>query len=196
MRRTLHQYYEDSLKRKIMLKTGKYGLGVVVLLTLILSGCGYYFPHVYSGPAHVVYMPNWKNRTNKLGLDNNIYQSLARWFQKSQAIDLTKDKTKADLTLSGEIISIDLPSVSWDGVSDATSTKVKLTVRYSLKDIKTGVVLWDVSGKLYTADYSVKTASAVSDDQAIGQIIEDLSEDIYIGTLSKIRKQQQQKPGN
>jgi len=180
-----------------MLKNGKCRLGAVVLFALLLNGCGYYFPHVYNGPAQVVYMPNWQNRTNKLSLDNNIYQALARWFQKSQAIDLTKDKDKADLILSGEILSIDLPSVSWKGVSDATSTKVKLTVRYTLKDMKTGAVLWNVPGKLYTADYQTVTAIASGDDQALGQIIEDLSEDIYIGTLSKIRKQQaQQKAAN
>lgn len=180
-----------------MLRTGKCRMGAAMLFALFLGGCGYYFPHVYKGPAQVVYMPNWQNRTNKLGLDNNIFQSLARWFQKSQAIDLTKDKSKADLLLSGEILSIDLPSVSWSGVSDATSTKVKLTVRYSLKDMKTGAVLWNVPGKLYTADYQTVTAVASGDDQALSEIIEDLSEDIYIGTLSKIKKQQtQQKPGN
>ena len=44
-------------------------------------------------------MPTWQNRTNKLGLDMNIYQSLSRWFQKSEAVDLTKEKSGADLIL-------------------------------------------------------------------------------------------------
>lgn len=169
-----------------------FGWAIVVACTLlVLSGCGYYFPHVYTGASQVVYMPTWQNRTNKLGLDNTIYQSLARWFQKNQSISLTKDRARADLQLSGEILSIDLPSISWDGVSDATGTKVKLYVRYLLKDIKTGAVLWDVHRKLYTADYTVKTATPISDDQALAEIIDDMSEDIYIGTLNKIRKQQQ-----
>ena len=82
-----------------MLKTGKLGLGALLLLALLVGSCGYYNPHVYSGPARVVYMPNWQNRTNKLGLDNRIYLSMARWFQKSEALDLTKEKGRADLIL-------------------------------------------------------------------------------------------------
>jgi hypothetical protein len=161
-----------------MLKNGKRGLSVVLLFTLLLGGCGYYFPHIYNG--------------NKLGLDNRIYQSLARWFQKSEAVNLTKDKSTADLILAGEIISIDLPSISWDGVSNATGTKVRLFVRYILKDLRSGAILWEVPRKLYTADYDSKTADSAADEAALKKIINDMSEDIYLGTLNKIRKQNMQ----
>ena len=177
-----------------MLKTGKFNWSVVILLAvLFLSGCGYYFPHVYDGPARVVYMPTWQNRTSKLGLDNKIYQILAHWFQKSPKVTLTKEKTKADLILAGEIISITLPSVSWNGVSDATGTKVQLIVRYVLKDLETGAILWEVPGKLYTADYNVQTVNTTADDMALATIIDEMSEDIYLGTLNKIRKRNMQK---
>jgi hypothetical protein len=176
-----------------MLKTENFRWGVILLCMLLLGGCGYYFPHVYDGPSRVVYMPTWQNRTNKLGLDNKIYQSLAHWFQKSAKVALTKDKTQADFILAGEIISIELPSVSWDGVSDATGTKVRLFVRYVLKDLKTGAILWEVPKKLYTADYTVKTANSTADDEALAKIIDDMSENIYLGTLNKIRKQNMQK---
>lgn len=177
-----------------MLKIGKFGGSIVLVFALFLSGCGYYFPHVYHGPARVVYMPTWQNRTNKLELNNKIYQSLARWFQKSEAISLTKDNTKGDLILTGEILSIDLPSVSWDGVSDATSTKVKLFVRYVLKDLKTGAILWEVPRKLYTADFVINRDNTITEDEALKIIIEDMSEHIYLGILNKIRKQNQQTP--
>jgi hypothetical protein len=185
-----------------MLKIGKFGGSIVLVFALFLSGCGYYFPHVYNGPARIVYMPTWQNRTNKLELNNKIYQSLARWFQKSEAINLTKDNTKGDLILTGEILSIDLPSVSWDGVSVATSTKVKLFVRYVLKDLKTGAILWEVPRKLYTADFTLNRGNIntdpntfnITEDEALKLIIEDMSEHIYLGILNKIRKQNQQTP--
>src|SRR5512138_1978971 len=113
---------------------GIQGWGVVLLFALLLSGCGYTFPHVYEGPHRVVYMPTWQNRTNKLGLDMKIYQSLAQWFQKSESVDLTKEKSGADLILTGEILSIALPSVAWNTISNATATEVSLHVRYALKD--------------------------------------------------------------
>jgi hypothetical protein len=173
-----------------MLKTGKWGWRLVLFaILLLLHGCGYTFPHVYEGPHRAIYMPTWQNRTNKLGLDMKIYQSLSRWFQKSESVDLTKEKSGADLILAGEILSIDLPSVSWNTISDATGTKVNLHVRYVLKDLKTGAILWEVRNKLYTADYTVSSATIAADDQALAKIIDDMSEDIYIGALNKIRKQ-------
>jgi len=175
-----------------MLKTVQYGWGIILVCTLLLNGCGYSFPHVYEGAHRVVYMPTWQNRTNKLGLDMKIYQSLSRWFQQSEKVDLTKEQSGADLTLTGEILSIDLPSVSWNTVSDATATKVSLYVRYALKDVQSGKILWEVPSKLYTADYSVNSATIAADNEALAKIIDDMSEDIYLGVLKKIRKQQMQ----
>lgn len=158
---------------------------------LMLNGCGYTFPHVYDGPHRTIYMPAWKNRTNKLGVDMKIYQSLSRWFQKSSSVALTRDNGTTDLILTGEIISIDLPSVSWNSISEVTGTKVNLVIRYALKDQKSGKVIWEVPNKLYSADYSGATASAAADDEALTKITDDLSEEIYLGALKRIRKQQQ-----
>lgn len=163
----------------------------LLFCALLLSGCGYSFPHVYDGPHQAIYMPTWQNRTNKLGLDMKIYQSLSRWFQKSPSVRLTKEKNGADLILTGEILTIDLPSVSWSSITQVTGTQVSLVVRYALKDRATGKVLWEVPSKLYTADYSTVTANATLEEEALTKIIDDLSEDIFIGALKKISKQQQ-----
>ena len=173
------------------MRTPKSVLPVLLILTFILGGCGYYFPHVYDGPTKNVYMPNWKNRTSNLELDAKIYQSLSRWFQKSNSIILTKGKEEADLILAGEIISIDLPSVSWGANSRATEVKVRLTVRYILKDMQTEEILWEVPKEIWTEEYSTKggsTAMLDKEKEALDQILSDLSERIYLGSLEKLRK--------
>ena len=159
-----------------------------------LAGCGYYFPHVMDGPERVIYMPDWENRTNKLSLDNRIYQSLARWFQKTDAARITKTREGADYILAGEVQSIDLPSVSWDGVTRSKSINVVLVVRYALQDAKTGKLIWEVPGKLYTADYAEERVSAAGDEQALDEIIGDLAEDIYIGAMRRLRHQSEGGP--
>ena len=161
----------------------------VICLLGLLGGCGYYFPQVYDGPTRSVYMPTWKNRTNELGLDAKIYQSLSRWFQKSKAIKITKDKKNADLILAGEILSIDLPSVSWNGDARTTSVKVKLDVRYVLKDLKKGKIIWEVPNELWTEDYAVRDIGTNAETKALAQIVDDLSERIYLGTLDKLREE-------
>jgi hypothetical protein len=165
---------------------------ILAAIAVLSGGCGYYFPHVYKGPDRVIYMPNWKNRTSQLGLDAKIYQSLSRWFQKSSSIKLTKDRAEADLVLAGEIVDIDLPSVSWSGDARATQVKVKLQVRYVLKDIKSDEILWEVPRELWTEDYSTGRLSRnISDNEqeALAQILKDMSERIYLGTLERMRQQ-------
>jgi hypothetical protein len=161
----------------------------VFFLIFLLGGCGYYFPSVYDGPEKTVYMPNWKNRTDKLGIDAVMYQSLSVWFQKSQAIRITKKKDTADLILAGEITFIDLPSVAWNGDARTTDIKVKLGLRYVLKDLKTGDILWEVPNDLWTEDVKTISESANTEDEALKVIIDEVSQKIYLGTLDKLRKQ-------
>ncbi len=166
-------------------------LSLLITLCLVIGGCGYYFPHIYDGPTKKVYLKNWGNKTNKLNLDSKIYQSLSAWFQKSKAIVTTKEKSGADLILTGEIVSIDLPSISWDGDSRATEVKVKLTVRYIVKDLKSEKILLEVSREHWTEEFSAAgDAAALADNEnvALDQIIDDLSERIYLNTLDQMRK--------
>ena len=165
-----------------------------VSVTILFAGCGYYFPSVYDGPSKTIYMPQWKNRTSKLGIDITLYKSLSRWFQQSEAIILSKDKSKAELILAGEIVSIDLPSIAWGGDTITTDVKIRLGVRYVLKDLKTGALLWEVPHEIWTEDYPSKTLSTVAENEALATIIDDLSERIYLGTLSTLRKENTASP--
>jgi len=175
-----------------MVRLSKTVFLIFMAAALLTSGCGYYFPHVYDGPARTIYMPNWKNRTSQLGLDSKIYQSLSRWFQKSQSIVLTKNKDEADLILAGEIVDIALPSVAWDGNARSTQVKVRLHVRYVLKDLRTDEIIWEVPGELWTEDYATEGGAAQMSDnerEALAEILTDMSERIYLGTLDKLRKE-------
>ncbi len=160
-----------------------------VAVTILFSGCGYYFPSVYDGPTKTIYMPEWKNRTSKLGIDITLYKTLSRWFQQSEAIILTKDKSKAQLILAGEIVSIDLPSIAWGGDTVTTDVKIRLGVRYVLKDLATGKLLWEVPHEIWTEDYPSRVLSTVAENEALETIIDDLSERIYLGTLNNLRKE-------
>lgn len=155
---------------------------------LLLGGCtGYYFPNVYDGPEVSIYMPTWGNRTDKLGIDSTMYNSLSLWFLKSDKISLTKKQEGADLILAGEIISIHLPSIGWSSAARTTDVKVQLTLRYVLKDLKSGKILWEAPQEVWTEDYNTLVQRASSEDEAVGHILDDVAEKIYLGTISRIR---------
>jgi len=169
------------------LKIIKFILPSILLVVFLLASCGYRNPYVYSGPDRDLYITTWHNRTNELSLDAKIYQSLVRWYQKSGSIKVTRQKEGAQLILAGEIVSIDLPSLSYGTGNDATEVKVLLTVRYILKDLESGKVLMEVGKEVWTEEYKVGITSSESSDnekEAIKTIIDDLSEKIYIKTLN------------
>lgn len=158
----------------------------------ILISCGYRNPYVYTGPEKSIYITSWKNRTNELQLESEIYQSLLQWYQKNDSLTVVKEKTAADIILAGEIISIDLPSLSYGANNVTREVKLRLQVRYMLKDLKTDEILIQVPAQIRTEDYVVAAASSTTADneaKALEIIIDELSQDIYRQTLTKLSKQ-------
>ncbi len=173
------------------MKTLSRYLPLCVLLLFLPASCGYHNPYVYTGPEISVYITNWKNRTNELRLDQKIYQSLIKWYQKSGSIKVKREKEGADLILAGEIVSIDLPSLSYGANNTTTQVKVRLTVRYILKNIKTGKVLVEVPNQVYSEPYTISSSSTTTKDnesKALDTIIDDLSEKIYLRTLNELQQ--------
>jgi len=162
-----------------------------LVLAVGISSCGYHNPYVYSGPTKTIYITNWKNRTSKLNLNTDIYKSLLKWYQKSGSFKVTKKKDGADFILAGEIISIKLPSLTFDAANDASTVKVKLMVRYIFKDLEQNKILFKQSKITLVEDYVTSTDTAVTDDnekKALEEIIDDMSETIYLKTLKKLNQ--------
>ncbi len=163
-------------------------VGTVVLLATLAS-CGYHNPYVYSGPEKTIYITEWKNRTSELGLDSQIFRSLARWFQKSRSLHVTKERSQADLILAGEIVSISLPSRSYNANRGAAEVEIRLRVRYIIKDIASGKVLIETPNELWTESYLTSTNTvtvAENEKAAMETIIDDLSQKIYLRTIVQI----------
>lgn len=164
---------------------------LTAFVLLFLASCGYHNPYVYSGPEKSIYIAEWKNRTSELGIDSQIYRSLARWYQKSGSLHVTKTKAGSDLILAGEIVSLSLPSLSYRSNRDAAEVKLTLRVRYILKDIATGKVLVEAPSEYYTESFMTSSSSAIEEEnkkQALEIIIKDLSQKIYQRTLVQIPK--------
>lgn len=165
---------------------------LLILSALVFAGCGYRNPNVYTGPEKSIYITTWKNRTNVLSLDMDIYKSLVKWFQKSGKITITKDREGADLILAGEILSIDQPSLSYGENQAATSVYARLTVRYILKDLRNNKVINEVAKKTWNEDYLIgdtSTETKDNEEEAIETIIDELSQDIYRAAIKELNTQ-------
>jgi len=163
----------------------------ILALAVVLGSCGYHNPNVYYGPAKSIYIADWKNRTNELSIGSRIYRSLMRWYQKAGSISVVRQKSGADLIVAGEIISIDLPSLSYGINNTATEVKARLRVKYIVKEISTKKILLEVPDETWTEPYLLgknSTQAIDNEDEAIDRIIENLSQKIYQSTISGIPK--------
>jgi hypothetical protein len=163
----------------------------LLIVVCIVTACGYRNPNIYNGPPKTIYLAEWKNRTSRLGLDSQIYRSLTRWFQKSGSISTVRKKEGADLILAGEIISQELPSLSYGSNSTTTEVKVKLRVRYILKEISSNNIVLEVPDQTWTEEYLTSTDSTSNLDnerEALETIIDDLSKIIYQRTITEVPK--------
>jgi outer membrane lipopolysaccharide assembly protein LptE/RlpB len=170
-------------------KTGIRSLPLILVVLLVCS-CGYRNPNVYSGPSKAIYMTEWKNRTSELGLNSEIYRSLTRWFQKSSSITTIRDKDGADLILAGEIVSIELPSLSYNANNVASEVKVRLRVRYILKEIATNKIVLEAPNELWLQEYLVSNDSSVNSDneaEALETIVDEISKKIYQRTVASLQ---------
>jgi hypothetical protein len=181
-------------KKKSWSKTLKHifpPLFIFLAICVLISACGYRNPYVYSGPDRTIYATTWKNRTNVLLLDSKIYQSLIKWYQKAGSLIISKDKDNADYILAGEIISIDLPSLTFRGANTTSEVNIRLRVRYIMKDLKSGKVLIEQPSEVWTEAYKVGLNSTVTKDnenEALKIIIDDLSQKIYQKSLFEFAK--------
>ncbi len=178
-------------ERRIPLKTISRLLPLVIGIVLLFTACGYRNPNVYNGPEKSIFIKTWKNRTNKLGIDIDIYQSMVKWFQKADSITITSSKKSADYILAGEIVSIDLPSHAYGSQNTAKEVKLKLKVRYILKNLSTGKVLIEKPTELYTEEYFIGDGEAITsenEDKALDEIIDQLSQNIYRKAIREISR--------
>jgi hypothetical protein len=163
----------------------------LIVIACIVAACGYRNPNIYNGPHKNIYITEWKNRTSELGLDSKIYRSMTKWFQKSGSISTVRQKEGADLILAGEIVSLELPSLSYGANNITSEVKVRLRVRYIVKDIATNKILLEIPDQTWEETYLVSTNSSANMDnetKALDKIIEDLSQKIYQKTISGITK--------
>ncbi len=173
--------------------TLRYSLLIVILLTISMAGCGYYNPYVTregeSLPTINLYVDIWPNRTNELGLETKLYRRLITWFKKSTHIKATQDRQKSEYLLTGEIRSINVPSLSYGQFDQAVELNVTLTVHYAMQKEESGEILWEQTQSFQEAVSVTPDAVSTRDNKqkALAIINDDLAEIIYLRILNTIR---------
>ena len=165
-----------------------------LFITVFLVGCGYKNPYVSSKvsdtPWKTLHITTWENRTNELGLESIYFRLFNAWFKNSSKIRVIQDREQADLCLNGEIVAIDLPGLFYDKFDEALEIKIKLTVRFDLRDNKNDHILWRERNFVIYEPFVIdpdpgKTRN--SRRKALLKIGDEIAELIYLRTHEIVR---------
>ncbi len=124
---------------------------------LLLSACGYQFrvegvgPTIGGGPARVadgqkpqpkLSIPNFENKTFEPNLELKYTTYARKEFAAGSGTLVVRDDEPADFVLKGQVVSVILPAIAFTK-TDTLETRVTVTVRTAVEDVRTRKVVWD-----------------------------------------------------
>jgi hypothetical protein len=164
---------------------------LLFLMAVLLCSCGYTNPYVQKNAnadeayAKTLLITTWQNRTNELGLESAYFRLFNTWFKRSSKVSVVFEEDQADLKLTGEIFSIDLPGLFYNSFDEAIEIKIKLTVRFTLYDNRNNEILWQEKHYTIYEPFLLDPSGEQTQynrKQALFRIGDEISELIYLRT--------------
>ena len=131
-----------------------FGTLVPALVLSVLAGCGYQFrvegagptiggadPAAAQGPAPRLVIRTLVNRSFEPNLETRYTNYLRYEFSSGSGAHVVPDFEAADLILTGEILSVAAPTLSFSQTS-TTESRAEVVVRVSVEDARTKKMVW------------------------------------------------------
>lgn len=154
----------------------------VVILSFLLTGCGYHFRGGGNFPKGVktVFIKQFENRTSEPGLENQFTNDLVNEFLLNRKGALVSEKT-ADAVIIGVIRTIRTESIARSGTLQSQQRRVIITVDVTLRNQK-GERIWFAGGISDNQEYDNAASRQATDDnkrEAIKLLSEKMAQKIY-----------------
>jgi hypothetical protein len=132
-------------------------IGVLWLLIVSLSGCGYRpmgAEPLNSQVRPTLAIPLFGNRSTEVGLEAVFANELINAFAQTRAVQVVPGDRDAQYVLEGKVRSMDNSSVAYNSVTQSTVRRVTLRVELTLRQKKGDKVLWK-ENQVLAEDYVV-----------------------------------------
>lgn len=158
----------------------------LLLLSLIVSGCGYRFsvegvgPQLGGGGAEItgplvpLMIRDFLNRTFHSNLEFTYSKYMRQEFAASSGAKVFYEEGQADFIMKGEIVSVAVPAIAFS-TSEARESRVNVVVRVTVEERKTGRLVWSNTAT-GTATFYVNQSSdneTGQDQLQFNQVLQD-----------------------
>jgi outer membrane lipopolysaccharide assembly protein LptE/RlpB len=151
---------------------------VMLAVALAVSGCGYSLRPSLPANIKTVHVPVLQNRTQEPGIEDFVTQALTQALVTSGAARIASSREAADGVLEGAIVGYSLTSLAFDRAVNATQYRLQLALALTLKDRRTGDVIWKADRIEDRADFPVSgqvTQTLIREQDAVRRAAVDIS---------------------
>ena len=156
----------------------------VISLFFILLGCGYRFAGEEVGLKKVgvsIYVAPLENSTREAYVDSFLRSAIMDWFLKATRLKVVTREEEADLVLVGKVRNMYTVPISYRLGNIAAEERVQVKLEVSLKERRSGKIVWEEKEMVGEQDYSVVDVNRREDARrsALIKLANDMGERIY-----------------
>jgi outer membrane lipopolysaccharide assembly protein LptE/RlpB len=138
---------------------------VLLLLGIVVGGCGYHLAGkqltVPQG-ARTISIRQFTNRTKSYGLEVALQRAVEDEFRRRGTLHLVRDRSAADLVLSGTIRSVSTTPSALSGNAEALQYRGIIRVSVALVDRASGQVLYENKALQESQDFGAISGVVVT----------------------------------
>lgn len=136
----------------------------LLLLLLLLAGCGYSLRGNIPDHIKTVAVPVFVNRTEQPAVENFITGGAINAFVTSGRLRVVRPE-EADSILEGEVVGYRVDGIAFDPQANVQEYRLWVTVNVQLRDLRANRLLWRQEGLQEKADFSVPAQVALTISQ-------------------------------
>jgi outer membrane lipopolysaccharide assembly protein LptE/RlpB len=130
---------------------------LLLLLAVLLGGCGYTVHGTLPSHINTVAVPIFRNRTSEPAIESLITRAVVEAFSTNGRLKVVSSG-QADAILDGEIIDYNVTSIAFDRDANVRQYRLLVTVNLRMRDVRRNTVLFQESGVREQADFRVQNA--------------------------------------
>jgi outer membrane lipopolysaccharide assembly protein LptE/RlpB len=128
---------------------------LVILVTVLVAGCGYSFRGNVPDHIKTVAVPIFKNNTQAAGVENVITSAIVAAFSNSGRLKVVP-ADQADSILEGEIVGYSVQGTAFDRNATIQAYRLQVVLNVVFRDVRENSVLWREQGLTQASDFSVQ----------------------------------------
>jgi TolB-like protein len=132
---------------------------VVAVCSMALSGCGYKLAGTGTflpKSIRLIAVAPFENRTGRPEIEVRTTEAVARELSRHGGFKIVTDKATADAYLEGTVTEFHTTPVEFSSEGRATRLETTVVLRASLRDLKSGELLWSQANLLFRDQYPVQ----------------------------------------